>query len=1327
MDPTTTSTPETMTEQLNGNSCAAAEQQLENGSLQAAVQAAQAAGVVATAAEPTTLTTTNIEAEMDVSANAPPPPPPPTSAAPTTYDDLFPSLQAPANLKRGGEGEGGAGVHGGAWGSRKPVLMSSTVTQVLNIPMAERRVGGEGGAGGNSSFGVDDSNRILKNVMEKSGAKIEMSSSRDQSLTFLITGKSDAVLKARRDLFAQFQTQQVQTMAVPKEHHRYILGRGGAKLQELEQRTSTKISMPKVTDTGNEMISISGPKDGIEKAMHEISLISDQQSKQAYEVLPVLKIYHPFINGPNGDYVKKMMADFPNVKINIPPLSVNKDEIAVAGEKESVVKVAEIINKIAKEMEQKASTVSVEVKKSQHKYVIGQKGNTINEILAETGVFVEMPSSESTSETITLRGPQEKLGRALAKVFEKANSIVTYEINCPNWLHKYIIGRKGASIQKLTQDIPKVHVEFIDNGDMIKIEGAPEDADKARELLDKQATDLKNNMEFVEISVDAKYHKHIIGKGGSTVNRLKQERDVMINIPDVNKGTAVIRIEGNKDGVRQAQAELEGMVTKMQNEKEKDLVIENRFHRQLIGPKGENIQKIRDDFANVQISFPELGSKSDIVKLRGPKQDVDKCAAILTKMYKELLESNYQVKVPIFKQFHKYIIGKGGATIKKIRTDTNTKVDLPESGSDSDMITITGKKADVEKAQKQIQQIQSEQADVVSDEVKIPAKIHNTIIGAGGKLIQSIMDDCGGVHIKFPEANSGSDKVTIRGPKDDVEKAKQMLVSLSNEKQLSSCSAEVRAKPEHHKFLIGRQGANIQSVRDKTGARIIFPSDKDTDREAITILGTKEAVAQAKKELEERVKDLDNVIEDTMTVDPTHHRFFVNRRGEVLRQIGEEFGGVVISFPRPGVTSDKVTLKGAKDCVAGARKRIEELVTDLECQIVLECVIEQVHHRTVMGPRGSNIQKVCKDFDVQIKIPERKVTNNNFDAAASVEAPNANDVNGTEANNADDVTTTTNECDIIRITGKKEKCEAAAQALKDLVPITLEVDVPFEYHRYIIGQGGSNVRKLMNAHEVMIKVPSGDQESSVIVLTGTADNVASAKVGLEEQCEEIKAKLEDDKLRAFELEVEVDPEFHPKIIGRRGAKIMQLRKDHSVNIQLPRREDENPSRITITGYEANANAAKDAILAIVQEYLSMTKEDIKIDHRVHRMIIGRQGAEIKRIMQKFKVDIKLPREGDDDPDLVTVMGSEEGVLDCKDHLLNLEEEYLQDAIDKENLKAYEQAPLKQMQQQQRQEKKSSTNGFEVKGAPWQGASDDAFPTLGGASAVVSTPVWGPRR
>ena len=93
----------------------------------------------------------------------------------------------------------------------------------------------------------------------------------------------------------------------------------------------------------------------------------------------------------------------------------------------------------------------------------------------------------------------------------------------------------------------------MDAGDVIKIEGPPTDADKAREILEEQAKELMTKMDFTEINVDAKYHKHIIGKGGSTVNKLKQETEVMINIPDSDKAPSnVIRIEGNKDGVKKA-------------------------------------------------------------------------------------------------------------------------------------------------------------------------------------------------------------------------------------------------------------------------------------------------------------------------------------------------------------------------------------------------------------------------------------------------------------------------------------------------------------------------------------------------------------------------------------------------------------------------------------------------------------------------------------------------------------------------------------------------------------------------------------------------------
>ena len=75
------------------------------------------------------------------------------------------------------------------------------------------------------------------------------------------------------------------------------------------------------------------------------------------------------------------------------------------------------------------------------------------------------------------------------------------------------------------------------------------------------------------------------------------------------------------------------------------------------------------------------------------------------------------------------------------------------------------------------------------------------------------------VAIKFPEPNSGSDVVTVRGPKEDVEKATKLLKEMSEEKQLSGVTMEIRAKPQHHKFLIGKAGIHIQKIRDDTGAR----------------------------------------------------------------------------------------------------------------------------------------------------------------------------------------------------------------------------------------------------------------------------------------------------------------------------------------------------------------------------------------------------------------------------------------------------------------------------------------------------------------------------
>lgn len=46
-------------------------------------------------------------------------------------------------------------------------------------------------------------------------------------------------------------------------------------------------------------------------------------------------------------------------------------------------------------------------------------------------------------------------------------------------------------------------------------------------------------------------------------------------------------------------------------------------------------------------------------------------------------------------------------------------------------------------------------------------------------------------------------------------------------------------------------------------------------------------------------------------------------------------------------------------------------------------------------------------------------------------------------------------------------------------------------------------------------------------------------------------------LRSYKLTMTVDPKYHPKIIGRKGAIITNIRTEHDVNIQFPEKNDES--------------------------------------------------------------------------------------------------------------------------------------------------------------------------
>uniref|UniRef100_A0A182NM90 K Homology domain-containing protein n=1 Tax=Anopheles dirus TaxID=7168 RepID=A0A182NM90_9DIPT len=1204
---------------------------------------------------------------------------------------------------------------------------SSIVTQVFIVPSGERKYDSD-------KFGEGESLRTCQTIMKDTNAHIEISSGKDQSLTFLVTGKVHEVLEARRKILVHFQTQASKTINIPREHHRWILGKKGDRLRELERSTTTKINVPRINEE-SDAITILGTKEGIEKAEHEIRTMSDEQSRKAFERFSVPKIYHPFVLGAYGENLQKMMEET-GAKINVPPQSVQKDEIIITGEKEGVLTAKARIEAIYKEMEKRCTSVGVEVVRAQHKYVYGPRGSTIQEILQTTGVSVEMPPNDSPSDTITLRGPQDKLGNALNVVYQKAHSIRTNVLECPQWIHKYIIGREGGHIKEFSVQHPNVHVEFSE--DKIKIDGPPEQVEIASDELQKMVNDLTGRLTFAEMVVDPVHCKHIIGKAGSNINRMKEEYDVQINIDE--KDAKPIRIEGPAEGVAKAQKELLEKIAKWENEKEESIIIDHRLFKMIIGAKGETIREIRERHNQVQIVFPGPNDKSDIVKIRGMKEDVDRCHKYLAQYVKELQKSSFVMEVPIFKQFHKYIIGKGGANIKKIRDETQTKIDLPAEGDQNEMIVITGKRENVKEARERIQKIQNEMANIVSEEVEIPAKHHISLIGPGGMLINSIMEECGGVSIKFPNSESKSDKVVIRGPKEDVERAKQQLLELASEKELSSYSVQIRAKAQHHKFLIGKNGASIKKIRDKTGARVIFPGVNDQDNEVITIIGKKENVEEAQAELEAIIKNIDNIVEDEMVVEPKHHKHFVANRGKVLHRIEEECGGMRISFPPSNreVGNDRVALKGPKDCIEAAKQRILEIVQELESMVRIECYIPARHHRILMGRGGSKVQAITSEFGVNIRFPERGTVSEPIPVAPADVQQNGNGEAGVAEGGevAAEGGATVNgggepvqevvlqrASDLIRISGNKEKCEQARDALLALVPVTEEINVPFDLHRSLIGQKGRDVKELMNTYDVHIEMSPQDKKLDIIKVTGTRPAIADAKEAIAERIKHLEADRKDRELRSFEIKVEVDPVYHQKIIGRRGVVINKIRANHDVQISFPKQDDPQNSIISIQGYEEKALAARDEILAMVDTLSSVYREEIRIDERVHRRFIGFRGKRLREIKEQFGVDITFPRMEDADKSLVTLAGTPDNVEACRDYLLNLEEEFLQDV----SAAPTQPTSFSQIMEDTLANQQTNKQGFVVSGAPWERKSApntqslEDFPDFGGLGGLGGGP------
>lgn len=1268
-----------------------------------------------------------------------------------TYDGEFPALP----LKEEGELARALAMPPSFFatiGSRP-----SNITQSFQVPCDEKRKFTS--LGGNKLHEA----QVCEDIMAKFGCTTDISVSRDGSLSVLISGKKEDVIHSKKLLLQKLQQQTKVEVRIPPDHHRIIIGKEGKNLRALQEETSTSIFLPK---DGTDTVIVSGTAENCRTAVFRLQSISDIEAKRDRIILPVLKAYHPLIAGVNDTALNRIRKET-GANIHVPPANRDVDEITVSGEKMAVHNAVGQLQAIYDTLKLTCSELTTNVKKSQHKYIIGRQGTNLKEIMEKTGVVVEVPPPDVPSETVTLRGVHAHLVVALTLVYEKANSCIAETLEISSWLHKYFIGAKGVMLKKLTESTDHVHLQFSDEGTgSVEIEGPPEEVALVKDNVLKMREELVKSMSFADIPIEQSYLSRLIGRNGVTITKIKDESGAKINLPAIDSLNNMIHIEGLTEGVVIAKTQILEIITKLQNLRTLDLIVPHRLHSLIIGSGGTGIKEILKHVADKEftIDFPSKAD-SDIIVIKGDKKDVDKVEKLLKTRVKTLQEENFEIRIPVFKQFHKNIIGRNGATITQLKKDTNTRITVPSESADSDCIVVVGRQKDCETAQVRILAIQSEMANILDVEISIDPRFHAVL---KAKIASSISQECGGVYIKFSK-DPKSDKVTLNGPKDDVLNAKAQLLAIATEQALNNVSVDISVKKELHRFIIGRGGEQIKKIQEKTKVKIIFPlrnGDNAADPNIVTFYGSKAGCAEAKAIILKRVEDIENTIEATTEVPLEYHSYFLRSNVQFLKDLADEFGGVNVVIPKAGSSNPtQFSLKGGKEDIPKAIAKIQEKVEDIKAQVLVEASFPEANLSFIVGQQGKTIKDLIAKFNVRIQLPDRKAAQQKKDAeakavkvpkqsskkadavapaevieaevveaaapatAAETEASTDGEVAALEAGSPVAVSPSTptpvatGPAEItIKVTGRPENCAAAVEAMKALMPEVHTIDVDNDHHRFLIGSKGESLKKLMDEHDVYIKFGRGDKCD----IKGLLPNIEACKVAIAQRVKEIIADTEDRVLRSFAVTIEVDPKHHPSLIGKGGAGVKKIREDFDVQVEFPRANGDKAkaSTITVSGYEKNAKDAAAILAAKAKELASICSVEVTIDPRVHSRIIGSKGATVKRMQEEMQVRINFPR--DKASPIITVSGEENAVEDARAELLRMAEDFMEDVNEREQERQERSTFI-------REEPKASSgaqSAFVIRNAPWeetakQGASFPSLNTSGTPSkAKTTTGPWG---
>ena len=639
-----------------------------------------------------------------------------------------------------------------------------------------------------------------------------------QSNHIRISGDRSAAQAARAELERQVEDlrRQITLAQIPidRGRHQFVLDQGGAALHDLLEETGCAVILPPASED-TEMLTITGPQDKIDSGMNRVMNLAMSMQMSGVDVARDIARRHA--NAPMGPEaharaltkylqqrkaVEQLERQY-EARIILPsPVDGTSNwEIYSRDGTNGLRARSDIMNMIGAHPPSRLRHVDVDPFFHQHVHRRGAR-----HLQDQFGVhLVNSADYESSPHMIMVyEGPGDAEQYQLPKQQPSPQDIEKFKQN---------LMQAQEHILSLIQGHEKIGVA--------SVEVPPKYRDKVRKFIQQEQQNIPQNEVPVQTMFEATNSVNgglPTSQGSTTVNTLQSQ--CTLRGPSSTVEMLAEKIAAFVEQEKQDELE-RGHVTTFD--------FPQKFANFLIGKKGENINKYREEFdVDIQV-------KDGKVNIIGPKAKAEIAKARIVTLGKKLEDEVTHV-LKIKPQYHKDMIGLRGNQVNQLQNKYNVRVQFPRTAQMDDDRSV---------------------ADDVSE--------------------------AGSTRNRRP--NQGPDEVIIRGPRKGADDARDELLNLLQWTTDNSHQSTVSVAQAQLPSLIGQGGREMESVRLSTGAQIDVPGSRGTadanGRVQIQLKGTKKQVEEAHKLLEQRAKIFDDSITRAIEIDKKHHKALIGSGGKI--------------------------------------------------------------------------------------------------------------------------------------------------------------------------------------------------------------------------------------------------------------------------------------------------------------------------------------------------------------------------------------------------------------------------------------------------------------